>query len=51
MCDSRSYREDQPCGGGTFTMCDDAEPREYLGQRQLGWLKGGLESHPRDSGS
>ena len=43
MCDSRSYRDDQPCGGGNFVRCDDNAPREYLGQRQLGWLKNGLE--------
>jgi alkaline phosphatase D len=46
MCDSRSYREDQPCGGGSFVRCTDDAPREYLGQRQLGWLKGGLERTP-----
>ena len=46
MLDSRSYRDDQPCGGGTFTRCEDDSPREYLGQRQLGWLKNGLERTP-----
>lgn len=46
MCDSRSYREDQPCGGGSFVRCEDEAPREYLGKRQLSWLKGGLERTP-----
>ena len=46
MCDSRSYREDQPCGGGNFVRCEDDAPRQYLGKRQLGWLKGGLERTP-----
>ncbi|MEA2125029.1 MAG: alkaline phosphatase [Solirubrobacteraceae bacterium] len=44
MLDSRSYREDQPCGGGSLQQCDDDAPRQYLGKRQLGWLKHGLES-------
>ena len=43
MLDSRSYRQDQPCGGGSLQACDDDAPREYLGQEQLGWLKSGLE--------
>ena len=43
MLDSRSYRDDQPCGGGSFNKCEDDAPREYLGQKQLGWLKGGIK--------
>ena len=40
MCDSRSYREDQPCGGSGFAPCADADlPRKYLGADQLAWLK------------
>jgi alkaline phosphatase D len=46
MCDSRSYREDQPCGGGSFTPCTDDAPRQYLGAPQLEWLKNGLEATP-----
>jgi alkaline phosphatase D len=43
MCDSRSYREDQPCGGSGFKPCSDQDlPRKYLGTEQLGWLKSGL---------
>lgn len=43
MCDSRSYREDQPCGGSGFAPCADAAaPRKYLGAEQLAWLKQGL---------
>jgi alkaline phosphatase D len=48
MCDSRSYRDDQPCGGGTFVRCEDDAPRQYLGERQLSWLKDGLERTPAD---
>ena len=48
MCDSRSYRDDQPCGGGSFNPCEDAAPRQYLGEQQLAWLKGGLEGTPAD---
>lgn len=43
MCDSRSYREDQPCGGNGFKPCDEQDvPRKYLGTEQLAWLKEGL---------
>lgn len=43
MCDSRSYREDQPCGGAGFKPCSDQDlPRKYLGAEQLAWLKAGL---------
>jgi alkaline phosphatase D len=44
MLDSRSYRDDQPCGGGSLQQCGDASPRQYLGTEQLGWLKSGLEN-------
>jgi alkaline phosphatase D len=44
MLDSRSYRQDQPCGGGSFNMCSDDSPREYLGEAQLAWLKAGLKA-------
>jgi alkaline phosphatase D len=47
LLDQRQYRDDQPCGDNLLTLsCAEAEgsPRNYLGQRQLGWLKGGLES-------
>ncbi len=46
MCDSRSYRDDQPCGGGSLMQCDDTAPRQYLGATQLGWLKAGLSASP-----
>ena len=36
MLDSRAYRDDQPCGGGSLQPCDDAAPRQYLGATQLG---------------
>jgi alkaline phosphatase D len=43
MLDCRSYREDQPCGGGSIQQCDDDAPRQYLGAKQLNWLKSGLQ--------
>ena len=47
MCDSRSYREDQPCGGGSFVPCDDAAPREYLGaSSSSAGSRTGLERSP-----
>ena len=46
MLDCRSYREDQPCGGGSFTRCTDDSPRKYLGDQQLAWVKDRLKSSP-----
>jgi alkaline phosphatase D len=46
MLDSRSYRDDQPCGGGAITRCDDQAPRKYLGTEQLAWAKERLASSP-----
>ena len=47
MCDSRSYKEDQPCGGASLNPCSDLEtPRKYLGTDQLTWLKAGLAGSP-----
>ena len=47
MCDSRSYRDDQGCGGAGFKRCEDLEvPRRYLGAQQLDWLKRGLAGSP-----
>ena len=47
MCDSRSYKDDQGCGGAGFKPCDDLdEPRTYLGADQLAWLKRGLAGSP-----
>jgi alkaline phosphatase D len=47
MCDSRSYREDQPCGGASLSPCGELEvPRKYLGAEQLAWLKDGLARSP-----
>jgi alkaline phosphatase D len=46
MCDSRSYREDQPCDGKSLQACADDAPRQYLGQAQLDWLKNGLQGSP-----
>lgn len=43
MLDSREYRDDQPCGGGSLQACDDDAPRQYLGATQLQWLKDGLQ--------
>jgi alkaline phosphatase D len=49
MCDSRSYREDQGCGGSGFKPCDDLDaPRRYLGDEQLAWLKSGLAGSSAD---
>ena len=41
LLDQRQYRDDQPCGDDLFVPCPEAEsePRRYLGERQLGWLK------------
>ncbi len=41
MLDSRTYRTDQPCGGGSLQQCDE-DGGQYLGAGQLGWLKDGL---------
>jgi alkaline phosphatase D len=45
LLDQRQYRDDQPCGDAPFARCPDAEttPRRFLGDRQLEWLKRGLE--------
>jgi alkaline phosphatase D len=48
MLDSRSYREDQPCGGGSLQQCDDTAPRQFLGDKQLTWLKDGLQGSKAD---
>jgi alkaline phosphatase D len=43
MLDQRQYRAQQPCNDGFFTPCiDSGQPRDYLGPRQLGWLKNRL---------
>jgi alkaline phosphatase D len=45
MLDQRSYRDDQPCGGGSFVNCADAAtPRKYLGSDQMEWVKSGLQT-------
>jgi alkaline phosphatase D len=47
LLDQRQYRDDQPCGDSlTAISCPEAEgtPRTYLGERQLAWLKGSLDS-------
>jgi phosphodiesterase/alkaline phosphatase D-like protein len=45
MLDSRSYRTDQPCDGGSLQRCDE-DGGQYLGAAQLGWLKSGLAGSP-----
>jgi alkaline phosphatase D len=45
MLDCRSYRSDQPCGGGSLQQCEE-DGGQYLGTKQLGWLKSGLASSP-----
>ena len=44
LLDQRQYRDDQPCNDEFTTVCPEAEntPRNYLGRRQLDWLKDGL---------
>jgi alkaline phosphatase D len=41
LLDERQYRDDQPCNDALFVPCPEAEsePRKYLGERQLSWLK------------
>jgi alkaline phosphatase D len=41
LLDERQYRDDQPCNDVPFVPCPEAEaePRRYLGERQLSWLK------------
>ena len=41
LLDERQYRDDQPCDDDFFVPCADAEdePRRYLGDRQMDWLK------------
>ena len=41
MLDQRQYRDQQPCGDAFFTPCPDsnAPGRNYLGRRQMEWLK------------
>ena len=41
LLDERQYRDDQPCDDAFFAPCPEAEtePRRFLGNRQLEWLK------------
>jgi phosphodiesterase/alkaline phosphatase D-like protein len=43
LLDERQYRDDQPCGDKFLTVCTEQnQPRNFLGRKQLEWLKGGL---------
>jgi alkaline phosphatase D len=43
MMDQRQYRDDQPCGDAVVPPCPEfGEPRDFLGRRQMDWLKGRL---------
>ena len=43
MLDQRQYRDQQPCGDAPFTPCPEGgAPRDYLGRRQMDWLKRSL---------
>ena len=48
IIDSRSHREDQPCGDQLFVPCPEAEDpgRAFLGREQKEWLKDGLTTSP-----
>jgi alkaline phosphatase D len=38
--DQRKYRADQPCGDAVSAPCADYnQPRNFLGRKQMGWLK------------
>ncbi len=44
MLDQRQYRDNQPCNDEPGPPCPERdEPRDYLGRRQIGWLKDRLE--------
>lgn len=45
LLDQRQYRDPQPCGDAFFTPCptSNAPGRNYLGRRQMSWLKDRLE--------
>ncbi len=46
LLDERQYRDDQPCKDEFFVPCPEAEsePRRFLGNTQLEWLKRGLRN-------
>ncbi|HEU0024286.1 MAG TPA: alkaline phosphatase D family protein [Thermoleophilaceae bacterium] len=46
LCDSRSYRDDQPCGDPVVgEACPELpQPRKYLGRRQMNFVKKRLAS-------
>ncbi len=45
MLDQRQYRDNQPCGDAAGPGCPEREqPRDYLGRRQMSWLKDRLEA-------
>jgi alkaline phosphatase D len=46
LLDERQYRDDQPCGDQLFVPCPeaDSQPRNFLGRRQMGWLKSQLSA-------
>jgi alkaline phosphatase D len=45
MLDQRQYRADQPCNDAVSPPCADwNQPRPFLGERQMDWLKNRLSS-------
>jgi alkaline phosphatase D len=45
MIDERAFRADQPCGDAVVPPCADwQQPRDFLGQRQMGFLQQELSS-------
>ena len=45
MLDERQYRDNQPCNDVAGPPCPELEqPRDFLGRRQMRWLKDGLRA-------
>jgi alkaline phosphatase D len=45
VMDQRSYRADQPCADAVVAPCADYDqPRDFLGRRQMDYVKGALRS-------
>ncbi len=45
MLDERQYRDNQPCGDVPGPACPElAQPRDFLGRRQMAWAKRRLEA-------
>jgi alkaline phosphatase D len=47
VMDQRQYRADQPCGDAVAPPCADWDrPRDFLGRRQMAWVKDRLAASP-----